>query len=89
MSNGQSVNKTVFEQARRRLDSYRKSYLLGESFVGVEGDYEIYRISNALHAVHRCFRPALVERLRYLDHVEQSPIVFTASDRAELKTADI
>ena len=86
MSNSKSVNKTVFEQARRRLDSYRKSYLLGESFVGVEGDYEIYRISNALHAVHRCFRPALVERLRYLDHVEQSPIVFTASDRAGLKT---
>ena len=86
MSNGQTVNKTVFEQARRRLDSYRKSYLLGESFVGVEGDYEIYRVSNTLHAVHRCFRPALVERLRYLDHVEQPPIVFTASDRAELKT---
>jgi hypothetical protein len=86
MSSGQSVDKTVFEQARRRLDSYRKSYLLGESFVGVEGDYEIYRISNSLHAVHRCFRPALIERLRYLDHVEQSPVVFTASDRLELKT---
>ncbi|HEX4413391.1 MAG TPA: glycosyltransferase family 2 protein [Lacipirellulaceae bacterium] len=86
LSRGQTVGKTDFEQARLRLDSYSGSYILVENFVGIEGDYEIYRLSNRLHAVHRCFRPALVDRLRYLDHAEQPPVVLMASTRAELSS---
>jgi hypothetical protein len=78
------VGKEAFDQARSRLESYRSSFLLSEHFVGVEADYEIYRISNKLHAVHRYFRGALLERMRYLDDTEQAPVILTGSTRDEL-----
>jgi glycosyltransferase involved in cell wall biosynthesis len=69
------IDMSMLYEARGQLRSYQSSYLLTPNFVGINGDYEIYRLAGAHYAVHRLFRGALLERIRYLDHVEQAPII--------------
>jgi glycosyltransferase involved in cell wall biosynthesis len=76
----------LFDESYGRLASYRSSFLLAANFIGVEGDYEIYRLSNTFYGVHRHFRGALVERIRYLDQADQAPIVFSGDTRADVIT---
>jgi glycosyltransferase involved in cell wall biosynthesis len=73
-----------FEQARQRLQSYRSTFILSPQFIGIDADYEIYEISNVFYAVHRFFRKALLDVVRYLDPLEQAPIVFSGRNRAEV-----
>jgi hypothetical protein len=77
LHDGKFVSKRDFEDLKGRLDSYRASFLLSANFVTTMGDYEIYRLATTFYAVHRCFRGALLDRLRYLDHADLAPIFFT------------
>ena len=85
------LDESVFADARWRLQSYQSSYLLAPCFAGIEGDYEIYQVTNRHYAVHRLFRGALLDRIRYLDHVEQAPIVLEGGTRADVarRIADV
>jgi glycosyltransferase involved in cell wall biosynthesis len=80
----ESIDWSVLNEARGRLQCYQSSYLLSPNFVGIDGDYEIYRLADTHYAVHRLFRGALIERIRYLDHVEQVPIVLQGRTHAEI-----
>ena len=81
---GQATDQFLFEQTQARLQSYRSTFLLTPAFVGIYSDYEIYEVSKTFYAVHRFFRNALLDVVRYLDPTEQSPIVFTGSSRAHI-----
>jgi hypothetical protein len=78
------VSDHEFEIARWRMQSYQSSFLLTPNFAGVDGDYEIYRFADRYYAVHRLFRGAILDRMRYLDHVEEAPVVLEAKTRSGL-----
>lgn len=80
----QPVEPDAFATARWRLQSYQSSFPLAANCVGVDGDYEVYELSNRFYAVHRLFRGALLDRIRYLDHAAWSPLVFEAASRGEI-----
>lgn len=84
LESGTPIVPGTIEIARWRLQCYQSSFPLAANCVGVDGDYEIYELCGKLLAVHRLFRGALLDRVRYLDHTGWSPVVFEGKSRGEI-----
>ncbi len=84
LESGKVVSERDFDEIKSRLASYRASFLLSANFVASEGDYEVYRLASTFYGVHRFFRGALLDRIRYLDHGELKPILFAGESIDEV-----
>jgi hypothetical protein len=60
-------------------------FLLAPLFQCAVGDYEIYRVANGFFGVYHTYRPALLDRLRYLGHETLGPEVFAAASLKAVK----
>jgi glycosyltransferase involved in cell wall biosynthesis len=84
LESGSSYKESIGIEARWRLQGYQANFLLAPNFSSMLGDYEIYHVADRYFAVHRLFRGAVFDRLRYLDGAEEAPILFEAKTRREV-----
>lgn len=84
LDSGLRISADMCDMARWRLQCYQSSFPLAANCVGVDGDYEVYELSHRFYAVHRLFRGAMLDRIRYLDRAGWSPVVFEGKSRDEI-----
>ena len=84
LDKGLTIVADMYETARWRLQCYQSSFPLAPNCVGVDGDYEVYELNSHFYAVHRLFRGAILDRIRYLDHAGWAPVVFEGKSRTDI-----